>query len=428
MGNWMRRCLARMLVALAAMVATGLSNQVVAQENGELVDVKNGQLHVLKMGQGPQVVIFESGFMSDLRVWQKVAPAIAKNAQVVLYSRAGVGQSPPRKQALNLSQHVEELKQLIDTLKVTRPVILVGHSYGGWVVRQFAAGFPQQVAALVLVDPANETLELELKKIDAQKVAQDQQRLASMAPPQAKAGLALVQAIFDQARLPDSANLPDVPTVLLTSIQPARKQPFFQETAPALQVKRQLHAGLLQNLSNASHIVTDGSGHHIQQDEPHLVVAAIEQILQGMAFRAAKLARQQARQKSLQEVQQAMGKASALMQANQAVEATNAVYSALKVSMLGEADINQIGFDLLTQTKQAGLAELVLRFNVAQFPESDNALDSHGEALLELKRPQEAKTQFLKALELARSQGRRSPKVMRAYEDNVEKAAQAIAL
>ena len=413
------------LLSLSILLAT--APHALAQDSEQLVQVKHGQLHVVQTGSGAHTVIFESGFMTDLSTWRKVAPAIAKNARVLLYSRAGIGKSPAREQALTLSQHAEELQQLIAASNIKGPMILVGHSYGGFVIRQFAATYPAQVAGLVFVDPAIETLELELKKIDAQKVKQDQQRLASLAPPAAKADLALVEAIFDQARLPNTAALPDVPSVMMTSIQARKQNPFYQETAPALQVKRDLHAKFFQQFSNGAHLVTNRSGHHIQMDEPHLVIGAIEQVISLLNKEAEQQARQLAKQQARAALMQAMEKAGAALSKNQTDDARKIVSAGLTSSQFSEAEINQLGFDLMLKAKQAVLAEMVLKFNTEQFPQSDNAFDSHGEALLELQRPEAAKVQFSTAIALAKASGQRSPKTIRAYEDNLQKAEQGIA-
>ncbi len=423
----MKNLFKKMLFALATLVTVlTVNTSVLAQDKDALVDIKNGKLHAVLAGDGPYTVVFEAGFVSDLSVWRKVAPNIAKHAQILVYSRAGVGQSPARSQALNLSQHTEELHQLVSALEIKKPLILVGHSYGGWVVRQFASAYPKQVAGLVLVDPANETLEIELKKIDAAKVAQDQQRLAKMAPPSAKADLDLVQAIFDQGKLPNPAALPNVPMAILSSVQEFKNNPFFQETAVALQVKRDLHAKLANGFSNASHIVTNRSGHHIQMDEPHLVINAIEQIITSLTIEAEKLARQQAKQQARQQVMTALEQAASALQNQQAESAKNTVFTALKASKFSEGEINQLGFDVMTKGKQALMAELIFRFNVEQFAQSDNAYDSHGEALLELGRYAEAKAQFTKAISLAQANPQRSPKAIKGYQDNLAKAEQAL--
>lgn len=420
----MKNFFKNIVFAMATLLTINLTAQ--AQDKDALVDITNGKLHAVVTGDGPYTVVFEAGLISDLSVWRKVAPTVAKQAQIVVYSRAGVGKSPARSQPLNLRQHTEELQQLIDALDLKKPLILVGHSYGGWVVRQFASAYPKQVAGLVLVDPANETLEIELRKIDAAKVTQDQQRLVGMAPPSAKADLALVQAIFDEGKLPNHAALPDVPMAILSSVQEFKNNPFFQETAVALKVKRNLHAKLADLFSNATHVVTNRSGHHIQNDEPHLVINAIEQIILGLNIEAQKIARQQAKQQARQAVMSALGQAGTELQNQQSEAAKNTVFTALKASQFSEGEINQLGFDVMTKGKQPLMAEFIFRFNVEQFAQSDNVYDSHGEALLELGRFAEAKAQFTKAISLGQANPQRSPKTIKGYQDNLAKAEQAL--
>lgn len=420
----MKNFFKNIVFAMATLLTINLTAQ--AQDKDALVDIKNGKLHAVLAGDGPYTVVFEAGFISDLSVWRKVAPTVSKQAQILVYSRAGVGKSPARSQALNLSQHTEELHQLITALELKKPLILVGHSYGGWVVRQFASAYPKQVAGLVLVDPANETLEIELRKIDAAKVTQDQQRLAGMAPPSAKADLALVQAIFDEGKLPNQAALPDVPMAIISSVQEFKNNPFFQETAVALKVKRHLHAKLADPFSNATHVVTNRSGHHIQNDEPHLVINAIEQIISGLNIEAQKVARQQAKQQARQALMTALGQAGTELQNQQSETAKTTVFTALKASQFSENEINQLGFDVMTKGKQPVMAELIFRFNVEQFAQSDNVYDSHGEALLELGRFAEAKAQFTKAISLGQANPQRSPKTIKGYQDNLAKAEQAL--
>ena len=123
---------------------------------------------------------------------------------------------------------------------------------------------------------------------------------------------------------------------------------------------------------------------------------------------------------------QSVEKAAAALERKQLEEARNIVFAGLKASQLSESEMNQLGFDLMTKAKQAVLAEMVLRYNLEQFPQSDNVYDSHGEALLELQKPEEAKAQFMKAIEIAKASQKRSPKVIRGYEENLQKAENAI--
>jgi len=85
--------------------------------------------------------------------------------------------------------------------------------------------------------------------------------------------------VLDSGVLPLAGKLPDVPTVVLTSVQQAGKPMFFLETAPAVAIKRELHADFLRQFTHGSQVVTAGSGHNIQLDEPELVVAAVAKVI-----------------------------------------------------------------------------------------------------------------------------------------------------
>ena len=54
-------------------------------------------------------------------------------------------------------QSVNRLRRLIDTLSLKPPFILVGHSYGGTLVRQFASQYPSEIKGLLLIDATPES-------------------------------------------------------------------------------------------------------------------------------------------------------------------------------------------------------------------------------------------------------------------------------
>ena len=256
-----------------------------------MVTVGQHQLQVAQAGQGPYTVVFEAGFASDQSVWRKVAPEIAKKAAVLVYSRAGYGKSPARAQALTMEQSVAELAAVLEARKVQGPLILVGHSYGGFLIRYFAATHPEQVAGLVFVDPADEGLEAVLKGVDAARVRQDQNMLASSIPPKWQGELQTIQAMLDAGQLPAMPALPDVPAVLITSVQARAGSDFFQETPDVIKIKRQRHAAFISQFSSGAHVFTPNSGHGIQRQEPELVIAAIDQVMTLATQSAARLAR-----------------------------------------------------------------------------------------------------------------------------------------
>lgn len=243
------------------------------------VGAKPYRVQVARGGAGRYTVIFESGFGTDLRAWRKVAPEVAQVAQTVAYSRAGYGGSDPRPEPRTFEQNTIELEQLIAAAKLTPPFILVGHSYGGLLVRAYATRHPDQVAGMVLVDPTDERLNPALRALDAVRAADDERQFAAIVPPKFQAELKLLQPVLDSGVLPVTGKLPNVPTVVITSVQQVEKPMFFVESSQAVALKQTLHAQFVRQFSAGSQVVTAKSGHNIQLEEPELVVAAIHNVM-----------------------------------------------------------------------------------------------------------------------------------------------------
>lgn len=386
-----------------------------------MVSIGQHQLQVAQAGEGPYTVVFEAGFASDQSVWRKVAPEVAKKAAVLVYSRAGYGKSPARPWPLTLEQSAQELAEVLSQRKVTGPLILVGHSYGGFLIRRFAATHPAQVAGMVFVDPADEGFEAVLKGIDAARVQQDQRMLASGIRPEWQGELQTIQAMLDAGQLPAMPALPDVPAVLITSVQSRAGSDFFQETPAVIQLKRQRHAAFLSQFSSGAHVFTPNSGHGIQMQEPELVVAAIGQVMTLATQNAARVAKAQARQTLMGELELS----ATLLGQQQQDAAASRVSAALQASQLSEAAINTLGFDLLGKAKQPALAALVLAYNSQLYAQSHNAADSHGEALLALGRAADAQRQFQRAIALGQAGGARE-QAMAGYRQHLLLAEQAL--
>ena len=70
--------------------------------------------------------------------------------------RAGSGWSDLRPRPRTMHQIVSELHTLLDKGGEPPPYVLVGHSYGGALIRMYQIGYPEQVAAMVLVEAASD--------------------------------------------------------------------------------------------------------------------------------------------------------------------------------------------------------------------------------------------------------------------------------
>ncbi|ACU74939.1 alpha/beta hydrolase fold protein [Catenulispora acidiphila DSM 44928] len=115
----------------------------------------------LSAGAGATVVLLPGGGSVGLDMW-RVQEGVAQFATVVSYDRGGTGWSSrdvtlPR----TLAEVTGELRNLLELLRaegVSGPYIIVGHSLGGLYARYFATQHPEQVAALVLIEPGHEDL------------------------------------------------------------------------------------------------------------------------------------------------------------------------------------------------------------------------------------------------------------------------------
>jgi pimeloyl-ACP methyl ester carboxylesterase len=124
---------------------------------GRLISVGGHKLHLLCKGTALPTVVIEQGAGELSRFWWPLQDRIAEFASVCTYDRAGYGWSEPSRSGKTIADRAEELRTLLSTAGVPGPYVFVAHSYGGLIVRSFAATHPNEVAGLVLVDTPEES-------------------------------------------------------------------------------------------------------------------------------------------------------------------------------------------------------------------------------------------------------------------------------
>jgi len=120
---------------------------------GQLIDIGGHRLHLSATGQGP-VVVFDAALGGSSISWTLVVPHVTPFARVCVYDRAGFGWSDAGPMPRTAGRIADELRALLDRSGEKPPYVLVGHSFGGLVMRIFAKRYPDVSAGLVLVDPA----------------------------------------------------------------------------------------------------------------------------------------------------------------------------------------------------------------------------------------------------------------------------------
>lgn len=151
------------VVVLLSLIAAGVVYQRIGTYRdigkyaapGRLVDAGCVRLHLNEQGEGQPVVVLESGIGATSLSWALVQPRIAEFTRVCSYDRAGLGWSARCLAPRTVDQMVSEFETLLRAAKLPGPYILVGHSFGGLLIRAYAHLRPHQVSGLVLIDPVS---------------------------------------------------------------------------------------------------------------------------------------------------------------------------------------------------------------------------------------------------------------------------------
>jgi pimeloyl-ACP methyl ester carboxylesterase len=152
--------------ALAALLLLGTFYQQISARRqrrrfappGRFIDVGGHRLHAACLGNGTPVIMLESGIAASSLSWAVVQPRIATFTRVCSYDRAGLAWSDAPSCPRTFEAIVDELAAVLNEIAPDQPCILVGHSFGSFVVSAYAMRHATRVAGLVLVDPATEWL------------------------------------------------------------------------------------------------------------------------------------------------------------------------------------------------------------------------------------------------------------------------------
>jgi pimeloyl-ACP methyl ester carboxylesterase len=119
--------------------------------DSHFVDLDGAKIHYTKYGHGDTAFFFVQGWSCDETVWRGQARALADLMCVITIDLPGHGHSDKPQIAYAMNLYARAIDAVLHDAYV-HSAVLVGHSNGVPVVREFYREFPEKVRALVIVE------------------------------------------------------------------------------------------------------------------------------------------------------------------------------------------------------------------------------------------------------------------------------------
>jgi pimeloyl-ACP methyl ester carboxylesterase len=227
-------------------------------------------------GTGSPTVVFEAGGGEDSSVWDELEPEVraGNHVQTMVYDRAGLGRSGPTPPPYRIDDEADALRRELDRHGVTARVVLVAHSYGGFVATIVAATDPR-VAGVVLVD-ANVAGFFDDAQIERllQTYRPQFAALEQAAPELARVMIPLMEAYPATVARLRQVDIPaPTPTIDIVA------ERTWVETADEIEAIRRAHHDFVAASPHRRAVFAEGSGHHVMRDRPDLVLDAVAQLV-----------------------------------------------------------------------------------------------------------------------------------------------------
>lgn len=262
---------------------------------GQLYAVGEHRLHLYCRGQGSPTVVFESGLGGLGVEWMNLLQQVSLKSRACLYDRAGYGWSEPGPLPRTAGREADELFALLQAAGIDDPLVLVAHSFGGYVAQTFVRRHPARVSGLVLVDSSHPAqlarfpvrrgsycIALEQgypMRMDLRprlphgypRAWRDTARRLMLSVTAARAQLSELCNYAESAAdaQGEGAPFPSVPLVVVT-----RGRAEFGNDARGRELEA-AWAGLQRNLSELNgggmQRIATHSGHHVHLDEPDVI-------------------------------------------------------------------------------------------------------------------------------------------------------------
>jgi pimeloyl-ACP methyl ester carboxylesterase len=141
--------------ALAFVSAPAAKGQKSSASEGrsQYTKLDGARIHYRSYGKGREALVLIHGWTCNLDNWRDQVPDFAKRNRVIAIDLPGHGQSDKPQLAYSMDLFARAVDAVMRDAHVERAV-LVGHSMGTPVARQFYRKYPQKTLGIVIVDGA----------------------------------------------------------------------------------------------------------------------------------------------------------------------------------------------------------------------------------------------------------------------------------
>jgi len=250
------------------------------------------------------VIVFESGHGTPMGHWNRILNGVSELAPLITYDRPGIGKSEADNEMPTIKNVSDKLIKVLKKLDIEPPYVLVGHSLGGAYVRGFTVYYPELLAGLIIIDPAdftetklnrrtpfldvgltNEQVDTLFRKWETE--AEENKNIPTTKPK----SVIEESEVLAQLRETDfveisDTELPNIPVHILTGGRYDTPPRFrIQELNDSLLFRAKMKnrverwTDVVQSVDKGMLFYSGDAGHFVHYDDPELLISSIRIVL-----------------------------------------------------------------------------------------------------------------------------------------------------
>jgi len=296
----MRKILLSVILTLACL-SSSAQNRFITVDNTK---IWINTIGIEDRSEGQPVIVFESGHGTPMGHWDKILEGVSAMAPMVTYDRPGIGESEPDSEMPTIKNVSDRLVSILKYLNLEPPYVLVGHSLGGAYVRGFAVYYPEMLAGLVIIDPADFTETQENRRLPLLDIGLDDytidtliakwehkatvNKLSDTRPKSVQEEAEVLADLrkTDFKEISDS-ELPNIPVHILTGgrydTPPRFRSTEFNDSLvfrAKMKHRVERWTDVVQSVDKGMLFYSGDAGHFVHYDDPELLISSIRMVLQ----------------------------------------------------------------------------------------------------------------------------------------------------